>query len=82
MLSILICINIKDEVETSQTLDRYSIIEIISKYNKDLAREINKMNIYKIEHPKPKNSIKPLRKLFEKSCSILHYMNSLKDEDF
>ena len=58
-LSIPICINIKDEeVEISKTLDRYSIIEITSKYNKDLASEINKMNICKIEHPKTTNAYK------------------------
>ena len=64
-MSIPICININDEeVEISKTLDEYSIIEIISKYNKELASEINKMSICKIEHPKTKNayiiSIEPL----------------------
>ena len=58
-LTIPICINIKDEeVEISKTLDKKSIIEVISKYNKDLASKINKMNIVKIEHPKTKNSYK------------------------
>jgi hypothetical protein len=58
-LSIPICININDEeVEISKNLERYSIIDIVSKYNKDLASEINKMNMYKIEHPKPKNHTK------------------------
>jgi len=47
-LSVPICINITDEeVEISKTLDKYSIIEIISKYNKELASEINKMSICK-----------------------------------
>jgi hypothetical protein len=56
-LSVPICINITDEeVEISKTLDKYSIIEIISKYNKELASEINKMSICKIEHPKTKNA--------------------------
>ena len=60
-----ICININDEeVERSKTLDKYSIIEIISKNNKELVSEINKMSICKIEHPKTKKvygiSIKPL----------------------
>ncbi len=42
-LTIPICINIKDEdVEISKTLDKNSIIEVISKYNKDLASKINK----------------------------------------
>ena len=42
-LSVPICINITDEeVEISKTLDKYSIIEIISKYTKELASEINK----------------------------------------
>ena len=54
-LTIPICINIKDEeVEISKTLDKNSIIKIISKYNKDLSSQINKMDICKIEHPKPK----------------------------
>ena len=44
-LSIPIFIDINDEeVEISKSLDRYSIIDIISKYNQDLASEINKMN--------------------------------------
>ena len=69
-LSIPICININDEeVEISKTLDRYSIIEIISKYNKELASEINKMSICKIEHPKTKNaykiSIEPLTEAYD-----------------
>jgi hypothetical protein len=55
--------------------DRYSIIEIISKYNKDLASEVNKMNICKIEHPKTKNayksSIEPLTKTFDNNKNIL-----------
>ena len=42
----------------SKTLDKYSIIEIISNYYKDLASEINKMNIYKIEDLKTKNAYK------------------------
>ncbi len=42
-LTIPICINIKDEeVEISKTLDTNSIIEVISKYNKDLASKIKK----------------------------------------
>ncbi len=54
-MSIPICINIKDEeVKISKTLDKNSIIAVISKYNKDLASEINQMNIFKIEHPKIK----------------------------
>jgi hypothetical protein len=58
-LTIPICINIKDEeVEISKTLDKNSIIKIISKYNKDLSSQINKMNICKIEHPKTKNAYK------------------------
>jgi hypothetical protein len=58
-LTIPICINIKDEeVEISKTVDKNSIIEVISKYNKDLASKINKMNIVKIEHPKTKNAYK------------------------
>ena len=69
-LSIPICININDEeVERSKTLDKYSIIEIISKYNKELANEINKMSICKIEHPKTKKayiiSIKPLTEAYD-----------------
>ena len=69
-LTIPICINIKDEeVEISKTLDKNSIIKIISKYNKDLSYQINKMNICKIEHPKTKNSYKssiaPLTKAFD-----------------
>ena len=69
-LTIPICINIKDEeVEISKTLDKNSIIEVISKYNKDLASKINKMSIVKIEHPKTKNayksSIEPLTKAFD-----------------
>ena len=69
-LSVPICININDEeVEISKTLDRYSITDIISKYNKDLASEISKMNICKIEHPKTKkayeNLIMPLTKAFD-----------------
>ena len=67
---ITICINITDEeVEISKTLDKYSIIEIISKYNKELASEINKMSICKIEHPKTKNaykiSIEPLTEAYD-----------------
>ena len=54
-LTIPICIKINDEeVEISKTLDKNSIIKIISKYNKDLACEINKISICKIEHPKTK----------------------------
>ena len=69
-LSVPICININDEeVEISKTLDRYCITDIISKYNKDLASEISKMNICKIEHPKTKkaykNLIMPLTKAFD-----------------
>ena len=69
-LTIPICINIKnEEVEISKTLDKNSIIEVISKYNKDLASKINKMSIVKIEHPKTKNayksSIEPLTKAFD-----------------
>ena len=58
-LSVPICINITDEeVEISKTLDKNSIIKIISKYNKDLSSQINKMDICKIEHPKTKNAYK------------------------
>ena len=58
-LTIPICINIKDEeVEISKTLDKNSIIKIISKYNKGLSSKINKMDICKIEHPKTKNAYK------------------------
>ncbi len=69
-LTIPICIYIKDEeVEISKTLDKKSIIEVMSKYNKDLANKINKINIVKIEHPKTKNSynssIEPLTKAFD-----------------
>ena len=69
-MSIPICININDEeVEISKTLDKYSIIEIISKYNKELASEINKTSICKIEHPKTKKaygiSIKPLTEAYD-----------------
>jgi hypothetical protein len=71
-LSIPICININDEeVEISKTLDKYSIIENISKYNEELASEINKMSICKIEHPKTKQayiisiSIKPLTEAYD-----------------
>ena len=69
-LSVPICINITDEeAEISKTLDKYSIIEIISKYNKELASEINKMSICKIEHPKTKNaykiSIEPLTEAYD-----------------
>ena len=69
-MSIPICININDEeVEISKTLDRYCITDIISKYNKDLATEISKMNICKIEHPKTKkayeNLIMPLTKAYD-----------------
>ena len=57
-LSIPICININDEeVEISKTLDKNSIINIISKYNKDLSSQINKMDIFKIEHPKNQKCI-------------------------
>ena len=67
-LSVPICINITDEeVEISKTLDKYIIIEIISKYNKEFASEINKTSICKIEHPKTKKaygiSIKPLTEI-------------------
>ena len=69
-LSIPICININDEeVEISKTLDKNSIIKIISKYNKDLSSQINKMDNFKIEHPKTKNayesSIAQLTKAFD-----------------
>ena len=69
-LTLPICINIKnEEVEISKTLDKNSIIEVISKYNKDLASKIKKMSIVKIEHPKTKNayksSIEPLTKAFD-----------------
>jgi hypothetical protein len=69
-LIIPICINIRDEeVEISKNLYRYGIIDVICKYNDDLASEVNKMNIYKIEHPKSKKSyenlIKPLTKAFD-----------------
>ncbi len=49
------CININDEeVETSKTLDRYSIIEMISKYNKELASVINKWVFVKLNIQKQK----------------------------
>ena len=69
-LTIPICIKINDEeVEISKTLDKNSIINIISKYNKDLSSQINKMSICKIEHPKTKNayksSIEQLTKAFD-----------------
>ena len=69
-LSIPICIDINDEeVRISKSLDRYSIIDIISKYNQDLASEINKMNCYEIQHPKSKKSFKdtisPLMEAFD-----------------
>ena len=75
--TIPICIYIKDEdVEISKTLDKNSMIEVISKYNKDLASKIKKMSICKIEHPKTKNayksSIAPLTKACdsnEKDCN-------------
>ena len=58
-----------EEVEISKTLDKNSIIEVISKYNNDLASKINKMNIVKIEHPKTKNayksSIEPLTEAYD-----------------
>jgi hypothetical protein len=60
-LSIPICFNINDEeVEISENLDRYSIVDIISKYNKleYLASEKNQMNICKIEHLKTKSHTK------------------------
>ena len=80
-LSIPICININDEeVEISKTLDKYSIIEIISKYNKELASKINKMSICKIEHPKTKNaykiSIEPLMKAFDNNKN--HFNDKFK----
>ena len=60
-LSIPICIYINDEeIEICKNLDRNSIIDIISKYNKDLASEITKMNIYEIQHPKTKNHLQNL----------------------
>jgi len=65
------CQCVCEEVEISKTLDRYSIIEIISKYNKELASVINKMSICKIEHPKTKNayksSIAQLTKAFDRN---------------
>ncbi len=69
-MSVPICININDEeFEISKTLDKYTILEIISKYNKELASDINKMNICKIEHPKTKNayiiSIKPFTEAYD-----------------
>jgi hypothetical protein len=75
-MSIPICVNIKDEeVELSKTLDKNSIIAVICKYNKDLASEINKMNICKIEHLKTKNayksSIEPLTNAFDNNKKIL-----------
>jgi hypothetical protein len=44
----------------SKNLDRYSIIDAISKFNQDLASEINKMNFYEIQHPNSKNSSKDI----------------------
>ncbi len=73
-MSIPICIIINDEeVEISKTLDKYSIIEIISRYNKELASEINEMSICKIEHPKTKKaiSIKPSTKAYDSDKNIL-----------
>ncbi len=71
-----ICININDEeVEISKSLDKYSIINIISEYNKDLASEINKMDFYKIEHPKTKKSyenlIMPFKKALDNKTNIV-----------
>ncbi len=58
-LSIPICIDINDEgVEMSKNLDRYSIIDMISKYNQDLASEKKKINFYVIQHPKSKKKLK------------------------
>ena len=76
-LSVPICINITDEeVEISKTLDKYSIIEIISKYNKELASEINKMSICKIEHAKTINAYKSsLEPLMEAYDSNIKYFN-------
>ena len=56
-------------------VDKNSIIKIISKYNKDLSSQINKMDICKIEHPKTKNayksSIAQLTKAFDSNENIL-----------
>ncbi len=60
----------------SLNLKRYSIVDIISKYNKDLASEINKMNLYKIEHPKSKKPyqdlIMPLAKAFDNNSKYFN----------
>ena len=76
-LTIPICISIKDEeVEISKTLDKNSIIEVISKYNKELASEINKMSICKIEHAKTINAYKSsLEPLMEAYDSNIKYFN-------
>ena len=67
-LTIPICIKINDEeVEISKTLDKNSIIKIISKYNKDLSNQINKMNILFITNCcKIKWSIKIITHIFIK----------------
>ena len=80
-LTIPICINIKDEeVEISKTLDKNSIIEVISKYNKELASEINKMSICKIEHAKTinayKSSLEPLTEAYD--SNIKYFNDKLK----
>ena len=77
-LTIPIDINIKDEeVEISRTLDKNSIIEVISKYNKELASEINKMSICKIEHVKTinayKSSLEPLTEAYDSNIKYFHY---------
>ncbi len=57
-MSVPICISITDEeVETSKTLDKYNIIEIISKYKKELASEINKWVFVKLNIQKQKMHI-------------------------
>jgi len=76
-LTVPIYININDEeVEIAITLDKNSIIEIISKYNKELASEINKMSICKIEHAKTINAYKSsLEPLMEAYDSNIKYFN-------
>ena len=73
-MSIPICVNIKDEeVEISKTLDKNSIIEVISKYNKDLASEINQMNIFKID----KDDKRKCAWVLFKRCKIILAQNKV-----
>ncbi len=58
----------------SKTLDKYSIIEIISKYNKELASEINKWEFVKLNIQKQEKaigiSIKPLTEAYDSDKKI------------